>query len=190
MYILCDTCSILMLIRIVPEMFTDKIFECCTISEVRDELFQTQKFKEKYPWRIKFKNSIIKTNISKDLLKDFSLHYNTIKNIISHGAINSKTKKLFNLSLTDQKLVSFALSTNLKIATEDTGIVDFAEQQFSKQSISALGLLNYWIEKKLVVWSDNMQIIIENWDKCNEKPQSKNEIKKFEKLTGYKYTGP
>jgi len=43
MDILCDTCSILMLIRIAPNMFIDKGFECVTIPDARKELFQTNK---------------------------------------------------------------------------------------------------------------------------------------------------
>ena len=51
MYILCDTCSILMLLRIAPDMFADKRYECVTIRQVWEEITQTQKFKSKYPWR-------------------------------------------------------------------------------------------------------------------------------------------
>jgi len=58
MEILCDTCSILMLLRIAPQMFLDDTYQCCTIAEVRNEIFQTQKFKNKYPWREKFKDKI------------------------------------------------------------------------------------------------------------------------------------
>jgi hypothetical protein len=45
MYILCDTCSVLMLIRIAPDMFRDDRYGCVTIQEVFQELFRTQKFK-------------------------------------------------------------------------------------------------------------------------------------------------
>jgi len=31
MYILCDTCSVLMLIRIAPDMFCDDSYGCVTI---------------------------------------------------------------------------------------------------------------------------------------------------------------
>jgi len=58
MNILCDTCSILMLIRIVPEMFCDERFECVTIHEVIQEIFRTQKFKSRYPWRERYKPKI------------------------------------------------------------------------------------------------------------------------------------
>lgn len=43
MFILCDTSSILMLLRIAPEMFTDDRYECGTIREVHDEIIRTTK---------------------------------------------------------------------------------------------------------------------------------------------------
>ena len=58
MKILCDTCSILMVIRIAPDMLTDKKYGCFTIQEVREEIIRQQKFKDKYPWRLRFKNKI------------------------------------------------------------------------------------------------------------------------------------
>ena len=58
MKILCDTCSILMVIRIAPDMLTDKNYGCFTIQEVRKEIIRQQKFKDKYPWRHRFKDKI------------------------------------------------------------------------------------------------------------------------------------
>ncbi len=58
MYILCDTCSVLMLIRIASDMFLDPKFECVTITDVVKEIFRAQKFKNKYPWRKRYKSSI------------------------------------------------------------------------------------------------------------------------------------
>jgi len=58
MPILCDTSSILMLIRIAPEMFLNESYDCYTIKEVWEEMFQTTKFKNKYPWRVNFKKNI------------------------------------------------------------------------------------------------------------------------------------
>ena len=58
MNILCDTCSVLMLIRIAPDMFTDERFDCVTVQEVCEEIFRTQRFKTKYPWRSDYKDKI------------------------------------------------------------------------------------------------------------------------------------
>jgi len=51
MKILCDTSSVLLLIRIAPQMFIDDKFNCFTVREVWEEVFQTQKFRTKYSWR-------------------------------------------------------------------------------------------------------------------------------------------
>ena len=81
MYILCDTSSILLLIRIAPDMFIDERYECLTIYEVRDEIFRTPRFKSKYSWRIDFKNKIKVTNIDETKKSDFEVHLNLIKNL-------------------------------------------------------------------------------------------------------------
>ena len=53
-----------------------------------------------------------------------------------------------------------------------------------------LEIVNDWMEKKLIKWCDKFQEVIEDWDKCNEHPQPRMEIRRFEKLSGYKYAGP
>ena len=58
MKILCDTCTILMVIRIAPDMLTDKNYGCFTIQEVRKELIRQQKFKDRFPWRHGVKDKI------------------------------------------------------------------------------------------------------------------------------------
>lgn len=109
MYILCDTCSVLMLIRIAPDMFINSEFECVTISDVVKEIFRTQRFKDRYPWRQRFKvkikpisNSILKSN-------DFKLYFQVINSQISNGIVNNETKKYFDLSKVDQRIVACAL---------------------------------------------------------------------------------
>jgi hypothetical protein len=56
--ILYDTSAILMLLRIVPDMFIDERFECVTLRCIHDELVQTTKFRTKYPWIRDFKKSL------------------------------------------------------------------------------------------------------------------------------------
>ncbi len=50
MYVLCDTSSVLMLLRIAPDIFVDERFECVTVKVVHDEIVGTTRFKSKYPW--------------------------------------------------------------------------------------------------------------------------------------------
>ena len=51
MVVLQDTCAILMLLRIAPEMFTNPDFGCVTLASVQKEYVRKQEFKRKYPWR-------------------------------------------------------------------------------------------------------------------------------------------
>ncbi len=78
MNILCDTCSVLMLIRIAPDMFMLDKFNCVTVHEVRKEILQTQKFKSKYPWRTDFKDKIRSNSSISNSTDNFTLHFDTI----------------------------------------------------------------------------------------------------------------
>jgi len=64
--------------------------------------------------------------------------------------------------------------------------------QFSNnpdEIISPLGMINIWLEKRLVLYDEKLQTILEDWNKCREAPQPRSEIKRFEKLTGCRYLG-
>jgi len=190
MCILCDTCSILMLIRIAPEMFMDERYECLTIVDVKDELFQTQKFKNKYPWRLDFKNRIKTLRTTEVISGDFDLYLQTITNLIESGIINHRTQKFFNLSRVDKKFIACALAHNYEVTTSDNDLIHFLQQEFSTTNITPLGLINRWLKNQLIEWNEQRQSIIEDWDKCNEARQPLSDIQEFENLTGYKYVGP
>lgn len=190
MYILCDTCCVLMLIRIAPDCLCDERYGCVTIQEVVRELFRTQKFKAKYPWRTRYKGKIKALGTSRVKKGDFELYLDTIRNIINIGTKNRKTGHYFNLSHVGQVVAACSIVNEFKLTTVDDDLADFIVQEFSGVIISPSGIINDWIEKGLIVWNDNFQEVIEDWDKCNEHPQSKQEVKRFEKLSGYKYSGP
>lgn len=189
MNILCDTCSILMLIRIAPDMFIDKRFECLTIADVREELYQTQKFKSKYPWRLDFKNKIVTLGTTEVISGDFNLYLQAITSLIESGTINQRTQKFFNLSKVDKKFIACALAHNYEVTTTDNDLIDFLQQEFSKSNIAPLGLINSWLKNRLIEWSEQRQVIIEDWNRCNEARQPLSDIQEFENLTGYKYVG-
>ena len=88
-YFLCDTCSILMLLRINPDMFIEEKFNCYTIPQVVQEITRTPKFKKQYAWKDTFKNRI--TAISSTQLQNSSLHANL--NIINFLLVNTINKK-------------------------------------------------------------------------------------------------
>ena len=171
-------------------MFCDDRYECKTMQEVVRELFRTQKFKTKYPWRIKYKSKIKALGSSEVKQGDFDLNLNVIKNLVYAGTKNKKTNHFFDLSYVDQIIAACTITHNYKLTTVDDNLSDFVEQEFSSITISPLGIINEWMEKGLIKWNDKFQELIEDWEKCNEHPQPRNEVKKFETLSGYKYAGP
>jgi hypothetical protein len=179
-----------MLIRITSDMFIDKRFECLTITDVREELFQTQKFKNKYPWRLNLKNKIVTLGTTEVISDDFNLYLQTITTLIESGTINQRTQKFFNLSRVDKKFIAGALAHNYEVTTTDNDLIDFLQQEFSKSNIAPLSLINRWLRNRLIEWNEQRQSFIEDWDKCNEAPQPFSDIEEFENLTGYEYVGP
>ena len=119
MYILCDTCSVLMLIRIAPDMFCDERYECVTIQEIIQEIFRIQKCKIRYPWRTKYKSKIKTLKKSKVESGDFNLSLEAIRDIIETDKINERTKKFFNLSYVDQKIAACSIAHGFKLTTVD-----------------------------------------------------------------------
>lgn len=179
-----------MLLRIAPDMFIDNRFECVTVREVRNELFQKSKFKRKYPWREDFKNKVNPSTTLLDENMDFHFNLEAIRLLINEPIINSRTDRIFGLSLVDMKIAAYCLTFDLELSSVDQGLIDFMDQQFEKSTISPLGIVNEWIRKGLIVWNNDFQGIIKNWDENSEAPQPIKDIRAFEKLTGYRYEGP
>ncbi len=180
-----------MLIRIAPDMFVDPKFECITLPEVRDEIFRTTKFKNKYPWRIDYKGKIKPQHFTSEERKEVEQFQKTVSHLVWTGeVINDRTKRPFDLSGVDSKLIAYACKFNYTVSTNDQGIIDFLEQQFElKNSISTLGLLNKWISANLIKWNDTYQNILFDWDKNNEAIQTQEDKQQFERITGFKYVG-
>lgn len=189
MIALCDTCSILMLLRIAPEMFRDNAYECITITWIKEEIVRTQKFKNKYTWLKQYQNRIktIGANTLED--KEFETIFAIVDKTIKSGKVNPKTGKLFDLSYRDKKVISAAAKNGWAVASEDGDLADYYRQEFDGEVISVLKLLNDWIEKGLISWNDNYKTMMEEWKENNERPQPRIEIERFEKLTKFKYCG-
>jgi hypothetical protein len=186
MRILCDTCSILMLIRIQPAMLTDSRYGCVIVRQVWEEFFQTQKFKNKYPWRGNYKRQLNCLSQSAVVTKDYQLALKTAK-IIESTQRNTRNDKSYGLSRRDLEMAAIVIANNFSLCSTDISLIDFLEQQYNISNSEPLRIINDWIEEKLFVWDDKQQAVIADWIRCNEKPQSAKEIKRFEALTGYKY---
>lgn len=181
-----------MLIRIAPNIFLNESFGCCTISAARYEIFRTQKFKKKYPWRDQFKDKIRCLSIDLAENEKVDLYFNATKLLIDNGTINKKTGRDFDLSYRDMKFLSCALGNGYRITTGDHDLRTFALQEFKKEfkgSISPLAMLNSWIRKGLVELNEEVYDYLIDWKTNNEDPQPKIQRIKFKKLTGQHYRG-
>lgn len=194
MHILCDTCSVLMVIRVVPDMFIDERYQCVTTVEVRQEIVRTQKFKDKYPWRDQYIGKIPTLAGSFANSDSFKLYFDSIHSLIGTGIINQRTSRWFSLSRVDQRIIACALANSFYITTTDNDLIDFLSQEFSspnsKTVVSPLELINGWLRVGLLKWNDHHQSILRDWSVCNEAPQLRSDIQDFQSLTGYPYLGP
>jgi hypothetical protein len=192
MYILCDTSSILMLLRITPDMFINSSFECCTIHEVHDELIRTTKFKSKYPWTREMRPKIKPLMLSEEQKKSEKIYYDAIKSLNQYGTLNKKTAKIFDLSHEDMKVISNALTLGYQISSGDSSLIQFAEQEFSDEfagSVSSLEVINKWMEKNLIIWDQAKQNILCEWKSLKEVAQPKKAISEFKRLSNLPYPG-
>jgi len=179
-----------MLIRIAPDMFTDERFDCVTVQEVCEEIFRTQRFKTKYPWRTDYKDKIRPSNSLNNTGEDFEFHLEAIRRLVDAGRMSSKTGRAFGLSFVDKKIAAYVTAYKLDISSTDNSLIDFLEQEFDKKNKSPLAILNGWIRGGLVTWNEEIRKIIEDWDKTGEPVQPTKDKKDFLRLTGVKYTGP
>lgn len=192
MFILCDTSSILMLLRIAPDMFTDERYECRTIREVHDEIVRTTKFKSKYPWTREMKDKVKTVVLSKEQKQTETMFFETVRTLNRQGVVNQKTGRFIDLSREDMRVISHALTLDYRITSGDRDLVQFALQEFKEEfrgNVSPLEIINYWLESGIIEWDEMKQICLSVWAEDNEHSQPMKAKKYFKKLTGFKYTG-
>ena len=181
-----------MLIRIAQEMFIKSEYECCTIRLVREEIFRTQRFKTKYPWRSQFKDKVQSLPLDISDNKEVRRYFDAIDSLIEHGRISEKTGMEFDLSYIDKKLLACALSNGYKISSGDDDMKQFAKQEFGgdfKGWISPLGIVNRWLKKGLIKWDRSLHVHLAEWETYNEHPQPQRQKIQFKKLTKRNYPG-
>ena len=186
MNLLCDTCSIIMLLRIVPDLFQDSRFECVTISEVRRELTQTQKFKTRYPWLKEYSKRVVVMPQDKWQTKEYKEALSIVR-MLNQSGRNTRNGKMFGLSKVDMKIAAAVIPLDFRITTVERPLQDFLKQQFNIDCEQPLKLINDWLEKGLLKWTNDHQGVINDWIKQNERDQPRNEIRRFEHLSGRKY---
>jgi hypothetical protein len=174
-------------------MLTNKNYGCFTIQEIRKEFIRQQKFKDKYPWRHKFKDKI-RCIPNSDILNNntVNLYLEAISFLIENHITNNKTGRLFDLSPVDKKFIACALGFGFKISSGDGDIKDLANQEFPKvfkSSISPLGMINMWLRKDLINWRGELHEYVADWKRTAEASQPKHQKNVYKKLTGLKYPG-
>ena len=192
MFILCDTSSILMLLRIAPNMFTDQRYGCKTIRQVHDEIIRTTKFKTKYPWTRQMRSKVKPVVLSKDQIQVEAMYFEVVRTLNYQGTVNRKTGRLIDLSREDMRLISHALALECKITSGDRDLVQFARHEFKGElrgNVSPLEIVNHWLESGVIQWGDEKQLYLSAWAEDHEHPQPPEAKKRFMELSGYRYTG-
>jgi hypothetical protein len=192
MIILCDTSSILLLLRIAPEMFVDPVFECVTIHEVVKEIVSTTKFKKKYPWRTEYRTKLIPLPASQYRTPSYERLKGIISALIESVVMNEKTQRMISLSEEDQAIAACAIANGYSITSGDTNLVAFLQQQFKpdfRGNLTALEVVNFWLAKGAITWDDSKQTLLADWKTQGEVAQPRNAIQKFTQLTKKPYLG-
>lgn len=187
MVVLQDTCAILMLLRIAPEMFTNPAFGCVTLASVQKEYVRKQEFKVKYPWRGDLAHHIQPYSDYQLKQKGFEKRKKQV-NAASQAVRNPRTGHAYgyDLSPVDKEIAAALLTLEAELCSGDTNLVKFVSGELEIACHSPLAILNCWLEQKLVVWSEALHCVLTEWA-AQEKRQPPNEIKRFEALTGQKY---
>lgn len=194
MIIVADTCSLLMLLRLNPEMLVDSKYGCCTTQEVRDEILRTTKFADKYPWRIDFRDRI------QAVPQGIVIHAPSYANAIF--SVNAQLKHInpnegsYNLSREDRSVIVLAqilpeLSIftiddpdDVVLSTTDRRLHDFAEKRFEIENIEPLDVLNSWLAAGSWSYDDQRhESILREWADREPEPSIAAQ-KRFKKLTG------
>lgn len=186
MHVLCDTCSVIMLLRIAPEMFVDSRFECVTVNVVYQELRKQPRFKSKYPW---LPGCLPKVRGLPQTQVETIDYRRTLAaaRLVSETAVNSRTSRRFSLSRADLEVASAVITHGYDISTAEHDLEDFLAQEFDVINSHPLVLVNEWIERGLIVWGDAQQRVIEDWVVQNERRPPWPEIQRFEKAAKRKY---
>lgn len=186
MVVLCDTCAVLMLLRIAPAMFTNPQFGCMTIHTVWEEYTRTASLSRKYPWRDRYRMHIKSIPMGALETAEFRQTLKDVK-FLASDLHNTRTRKAFKLSPADFRVAAAVLTLKHGLCTAEHDLEDFMLQQFNRMNILPLQLVNQWLDDGLLAWDDERQAVLEEWIAKNERPQPPAEIRRFEKLAGRKY---
>jgi hypothetical protein len=176
-----------MLLRIAPTMFTDARFACVTISPVVEEIVRSKKLKDRYPWRNEFRQHLRPQLRGQVETADYRIVRSTVAKLAANLRNPRNHDRPFHLSPEDVDVVAAAITHGWQVTTVDGELVAFLSLQYGLGALEPLHLVNEWLQDGLIVWDDGKHVVVEDWMRQNEKPQSAPEIRRFEKLTGRTY---
>lgn len=153
MHVLCDTCSVIMLLRIAPEMLIDPRFECATLQSVYRELRQQPRFKTRYPWLTEYLSKVRGLPQTTVDVGEFRRTLQVVRTL--RDSVRSKRdNRRFALSLTDMEVAAAVVAHEFDISTVERDLEEFLEQEFDVKNVHPLELVNDWIEDGLMTWGD------------------------------------
>ena len=187
MIVVNDTCAILMLVRICPNMFQAVRFGCVMLQEAYIEYTRSARFKKQYSWRGKYRRCL--KSLSKSYLDGHG--YDEVLKCVRAAAediIDTETGKKYadELSPTDLKMVAASYSLDADLCSGDAALSRYATNDWERQVISPLALVNRWLSQQLLTWDGDKHRILEDWAR-SERPQPRKDIAEFERLTGRQY---
>jgi hypothetical protein len=77
-----------MLLKIAPQMFIEKKYQCATITDIHNEIVRTAKFKTKYPWVKGMLGNLKTVSLDAEEKKKEALYFDLTKSKIYDGTIN------------------------------------------------------------------------------------------------------
>ncbi|MCF7853826.1 MAG: hypothetical protein K9N51_03430 [Candidatus Pacebacteria bacterium] len=188
MRVLCDTSSVLMLLRIAPDIFRDPRYGCVMVQTVYEEITQKQKFNHKYPWRREYRKCLKSITPGELKRRGYGRTFQVVR-ALNETTLNEKTDRPYGLSGADQRIAAAVVSLECEVTTGDINLAAFLEQQFDTRNYSPLELVNEWLEAELIEWNEARHEVITDWITQNEAPQPKAQIQRFERLVGRNYPG-
>ena len=186
MFVLCDTSVLLMLLRIAPDMLTDERYNCVVPPAVREEFLQTQKFKNKYPWRSQYRSNV-KTLPASHFESDEYKRTLKAVDLLVTSAENERTGRRFGLSRVDKLIAASVVAHEYQLSTGDADLRDFLRQEFGVSNVSALEILNDWLLRQLFEWNDERQGVLDDWERCREHAQPVEDAQNFKEITGREF---
>jgi hypothetical protein len=90
------------------------------------------------------------------------------------------------LSYVDRRVAATWLDRDLELCTAEHDLEDFMAQEFERDNVSPLQLVNDWLEGGLIEWTDERHAVIEEWVE-RERPQPRQQTRRFRKLTKRAY---